>query len=130
MEEERTTHEYVVNEFKFDFDYSLLKSGITGITYNKNDEKLKKLHKGDYIWMIKENDLEERMLIEVTDIREIPNNAYRTNPQLPKNIENSPHKDFIEWFVKEYMTIKSFILVEYALIQDLTKSDETRKLSK
>ena len=132
MKRERKTHEFILPAARFDVDTMMLKSGITGYSCNTNNDWHTNVLVGDYVLLLKGPELEEKMLLEVVDKKEVENPYYSSVPLKAEynNDDSNGIKEFEKYLANELSNVKSFINMQFSIVQDLTKTNESKKLVK
>ena len=132
MEKDREIHEVVVDHNEFVVTSLLIKNNI-GFSYNINNEFLKGKNVGDYI-LLKSSETGEELLLEIIKKEEKLNNEFSNNSSALEDIydedDDETTKITKKWYVEEYTKEKSFITMNFSVVNDLTKMNSPKKILK
>ncbi len=131
METEKKIYELVLEPIRFDFQVMLFNSGISGIVYNENQEWVKDKNIGDYVLLVKGPEREDEVLLEITGKTIEENEKYEWAQTAPKTIDTDDEleKKIYESYIERAASSKHFVHLDYAIVRDLEKTEESRKLT-
>ncbi len=129
MEEARKVHEMKIKpEY-----YELVKEGTKKYEVRTNDDRRKQMKIGDYILLMKEPELEERLLLEIINKIEYPNFTvlYDSLPKKDVGFEGRETADIVQelrrFYTEEQENQIGTVAIEVAVIKEL---DKPKKLTK
>ena len=129
MEEARKVHEMKIKpEY-----YELVKEGTKKYEVRTNDDRRKQMKIGDYILLMKEPELEERLLLEIINKIEYPNFTvlYDSLPKKDVGFEGRETSDIVQelrrFYTEERENQIGTVAIEVAVIKEL---DKPKKLTK
>ena len=129
MEEAKKVHEMKIKpEY-----YELVKEGTKKYEVRTNDDRRKQMKIGDYILLMKEPELEERLLLEIINKIEYPNFTvlYDSLPKKDVGFEGRETADIVQelrrFYTEEQENQIGTVAIEVAVIKEL---DKPKKLTK
>lgn len=129
MEKGKKTHEIKISPSNFMVVSLMIESNLMDYLCDANDEWHKDIEVGDYVLLLKEPELEEKILLEVVKKEVVPNNLYSEELLEPKynDDDSKVKKEFKRYYCEELSKLKNYTNFKFSLVKDLKKKQQPKR---